>query len=194
MRGINATFSGPEADFGRPTQAQRMAVRLAVLYSQLPVDSGSACIGAYSALSIAVYERYKQLQGQGWVFLPRTYDPGAPSKGKMNQSFFSGVMEVSDINHNHPYWTNYENFIFRCTHEVDGHGLSNARFDFEGELRAFKRQAAVLLPILRERFSPARTGAAIGLLFVEVVGQAAFASTYGFFDVQRGAFLRADRR
>lgn len=95
----------------------------------------------------------------------------------------SGVIRISTANCDHPVWTPQENVAFRLTHDVLGH-YSAARnglvadFSWEGEVNACRDH--------QRHFS---RGLCRRALFTEVIGQAAYALTYGEFSVQKVAFL-----
>lgn len=104
------------------------------------------------------------------------------------------AIPVLDSNHEHPLFSDAENFEFRAVHDVRGHIEGNVfGYSFEDEQAAWKQQ--------NEHFTrwDQRHGAhdtywslgnlARKLLFTEIVGQAAYFATFGEFPNQKVAVV-----
>lgn len=98
----------------------------------------------------------------------------------------TGVLRVNDLAHNHPIWTDRENFQFRAVHDWFGHiqgtrvTLNPERFAFNarGELNAYQFHADCHF---RRESLPA--------LFCEIVGQVAWQHANGEFPEQACAII-----
>lgn len=84
-----------------------------------------------------------------------------------------GVFYVSRSYCDHPVWTVDENVAFRIAHDVHGHHAIGAGFDRQGEVDVYRYSLASV----PERFHRA--------LFVESIGQTAYAVAAGDFGPQK---------
>lgn len=97
-----------------------------------------------------------------------------------------GVLYVNDLAHDHPYWSERENFRFRAVHDWYGHITGTlaagraGRFEFNavGEINAYHLHAN--LHVSQE---------ALPALFCEIVGQLAWQHATGDFPDQACAVI-----
>lgn len=93
----------------------------------------------------------------------------------------AGTLHVSTLHCDHPVWDPETNIAFRVWHDMC-HYQTQGDFKLQGELAACSKQ----MDELYERVSCAAAGLA---LYTECIGQLAFNLTYGYFGIQKVAYL-----
>lgn len=153
---------------------------LAVEYDTLTGDITSDLEQAWRALENETNAMLKVVLNQ----LEPEYVGGQPytTARDMCADMESGVLKISVDNLEHPLWTREHNLNFRLVHDAVGHwglGTQHNRFNFAGEQAAYVEQARHMTNPLARR-----------ALYTEVVGQAAFRGTFGYFPTQKLGFIK----
>lgn len=164
-------------------------VALADAYHAAPTTTTEAQ-GAYSVLGWYVLDRAHEAIRAGWSFERELY--GLPPD--LDAVLASKVLPVYDGAHEHPEFSDVQNFLFRFVHDVFGHfGISGGAplgFGFENEVAACRRQQADLRHWARaQRLEPVEIANASRAIYGEIVGQAACFEIDGAFPRQKAVLL-----
>ncbi len=131
---------------------------------------------AYRALAQSIEKIFKQILSKVDVEFVAG-QPYADDKELSEQVKKTGILYISTDFNEHPFFNAEQNLKFRAVHDWFSHIATGAEFSQRGELKAYNAQA---------KLTPQ---AALPALFTEVVGQAAYATTYGDFPPQKVAIL-----
>ena len=109
------------------------------------------------------------------------YDPYENDQDMRKQVAETGVLKIWEGGTQHPIFSHETNLKLRAVHDYMAHiqaiGSSGTGFDMKGEIQAYNTHLKTIPP------------SSAGALFTEVVGQASFFLTYGYFPEQKIAFL-----
>ncbi|MGH9426843.1 MAG: hypothetical protein ACRD2L_11150 [Terriglobia bacterium] len=140
---------------------------------------------AYGKLSHIVYLQFSRLVADGWRFTPTNNGTKLPN---MRLAFATQKLEVYQGHCVHPFFSETMNWKFRAAHDVLGYGPENPRtaFSLKSERQAYKKHACQVVNLgindIRDTLS---------VLWVEVVGQAAFYAKRRRFPFQAAFFPHA---
>lgn len=148
---------------------------IALAYSDAPLISLDA-IPAWRQLATESVRLAKRLRNCLSVRLTEDSEP-YPDAVAMLTDIARGRFVVSTANSTHPVWSVDENIAFRIVHDVLGHGSTGSGFTWEGEQIAYRKHALHVSPT---------AGRA---LYIEAIGQVAYALHTGEFGPQKVAFL-----
>lgn len=156
-------------------ESWRYAKAVADAYEAAPLYQKSA-EPSYRALAASIEKIFKQILSKVDVqFVPG--QPYADDKEMSEKVKKTGILYISTDYNEHPFFNAEQNLKFRAVHDWFSHIATGAEFSQRGELKAYNAQAKVT------------TKAALPALFTEVIGQAAYATTYGDFPPQKVAIL-----
>jgi hypothetical protein len=166
----------------------RTAEQLAKAYDATP-ESQEALEPAFAILTRYVHNEFRRLTAAGWRFEPIKDDRLLPDLKTADETM---TLKVLDTFHKHPGWSDTTNYMFRAVHDVRGHIEGEALgFTLEDEVKAFRHNSQHFkLWSLFEGLLPREVGQCIGVLFCEIVGQAAYFKARGRFPEQKAAILR----
>jgi hypothetical protein len=109
------------------------------------------------------------------------YNPYENDQDMRNQVAETGILKIWEGGTQHPIFSDETNLKLRAVHDYMAHiqaiGSSGTGFDMKGEIQAYNTHLKTIPP------------SSAGALFTEVVGQASFFLTYGYFPEQKIAFL-----
>jgi len=138
-----------------------------------------------SKVNVLFVSEHKSYEGKTFNILGRKFDVKYIKGGQPYQTQpemksevqKTGILKINIDYSEHPIFSVEDNIVMRTIHDYLTHIQANVGFGGKGEIAAFNVHAK-LAPNL-----------AIPALFTEVVGQAAYATVYGKFPVQKIAIL-----
>lgn len=156
-------------------ESWRFAKAVADAYARAPMFD-KAALPSYRALAASIEKIFKQILSKVEVrFVPG--QPYVDDREMAEKVKATGILYISTDYNSHPFFNPEQNLKFRAVHDWFSHIVTGAEFSQRGELKAYNAQAKVTS---RE---------ALPALFTEVIGQAAYATTYGDFPPQKVAIL-----
>jgi hypothetical protein len=162
---------------------ERMALIDYANYCQLVADAYEAAplldpdaIPAWEALAKHTEKMFDQMLSKVEVEFV-DYDPYSSADEMRQDVDATGVLKVSTLHSEHPFFTLEQNVKFRAVHDWMIHLATEKDFSRRGELGSYNAHARLLPP----KAWPA--------LFTEVVGQVCYQTVTGDFPVQKVAFL-----
>ena len=105
-------------------------------------------------------------------------DPYMGDKHMKQEVAATGILKIYTGGTEHPVFSHEFNLKFRAVHDWMAHIQIDTNFGMAGEIQAYNGHTHTAPP------------AGLPALFTEVVGQAAYFNTYGFFPKQKVAILR----
>jgi hypothetical protein len=135
-------------------------------------------IPSYKSLIDHAERLYKQIIGKGIDVQFVDDDPYTTRNEMANDVNENGVLKITKLFNEHPYFTKEQNLKFRAVHDYYTHIICNQDFGLRGELKAYNTHA---------RLAPVE---ALPALFTEVVGQVCYAIVNGKVD-EKGDFVPA---
>ena len=105
-------------------------------------------------------------------------DPYMGDKHMKQEVAATGILKIYTGGTEHPVFSHEFNLKFRAVHDWMAHIQIDTDFGMKGEIQAYNGHTHTAPP------------AGLPALFTEVVGQAAYFNTYGFFPKQKVAILR----
>jgi len=152
---------------------------IAKAYKDAPTYDPEAA-SAFGNLGPFVDNMFKKVQSRVDVqFVDE--DPYEDDNDMRQQVAETGVLKIWQGGTTHPIFTPELNLKFRAVHDYMSHiqaiGHAGTGFDMKGEIQAYNTHLKTIPP------------SSAGALFTEVLGQAAFFLTYGYFPEQKIAFL-----
>lgn len=156
-------------------ETRRYAKIVAQAYADAP-DFDPAAVPAFQALARSLPKLFRMVQSKVEV----VFVDGQPYRDDahlVREVKRTGKLLVPRDFNNHPVFTPEQNLQSRAVHDWFAHLAPSAEFSQRGELRAYNAQA---------KLTPR---AALPALFTDIVGQAMFATVYGYFAPQKIAIL-----
>ncbi|MGA1354445.1 MAG: hypothetical protein ACO32I_06695 [Candidatus Limnocylindrus sp.] len=156
-------------------ETRRYAKIVAQAYADAP-DFDPAAVPAFQALARSLPKLFRMVQSKVEV----VFVDGQPYRDDahlVSEVRRTGKLLVPRDFNNHPVFTPEQNLQSRAVHDWFAHLAPSAEFSQRGELRAYNAQA---------KLTPR---AALPALFTDIVGQAMFATVYGYFAPQKIAIL-----
>ena len=149
---------------------------VAEAYRNAP-DYEKEAIGAFQDLQPFIEKMFRQMQSKVKVeFVDE--DPYVDDQHMKQEVAETGVLKTWTGGTKHPVFSHEFNLKFRAVHDWMAHIQRDTNFGMKGEIQAYNNHLKTIPP----------SGAPA--LFTEVVGQAAYFNTYGYFPEQKIATLK----